>query len=807
MNFTKFKPSGWIVLFFALLLMFFVPGIMAQTSDIITPGRVNDLTRSGKDILIKAENCRILLQAYGPKLIRVRVSRDEFKPDLSYAVILKPSGTFTKLRKSDTEWTIGTDSLYILVDRKTASLSFRDLDGNTLCEDYTPFPVTWQGTSVTSYKKLAPGEKFIGLGEKTGPLDRRGNAYVNWNSDVPSYPSNQDPLYVTIPFYMGIHEHLVYGIFLDNSYRTRFDFAASSDDLYSDFSADNGELNYYFFGSGSVPAILRDYTSLTGRMSLPPYWSMGYQQCRWSYYPESEVLRIAETFREKKLPCDVIYLDIHYMDAYKIFTWNKERFPQPESMIRKLKDSGFHLVTIVDPGIKVEKGYPAYEEGIKNDLFIKYPDHSLYTGSVWPGRCHFPDFTNPMTREWWGTKFAALTDPGVEGFWNDMNEPSAWGQHIPDILQFNLDGKGGTMAGCHNIYALEMSRSTFEGTKKLMNGRRPLILSRAGYAGIQRYSALWTGDNAATEEHLIMGTRLVNDLGLSGVSFVGSDVGGFMGDPTKELFARWMSIGVFTPFYRGHSEYNSRNHEPWAFGEDIEALSRNCLNLRYQLLPYLYSAFYLSAQNGMPVSRSLAIGNTFDEKIYWRIYQNEFMFGDYFLVAPVTSDKQVCKVYLPAGEWYRFSSGEKYKGNTEVTVDAPIENLPVFVHGPAIIPMQSVIQNTAQKPSPVLEIHIYNGPEKTTFTYYEDDGLTYNDEKGEFCKRFISFDPDKKSIIFSKKEGSFPSKFSTLRLIFHDFGDLMGIKVDGEMKTLKLSGKNARFVDVGFEDKEISVDF
>ena len=334
------------------------------------------------------------------------------------------------------------------------------------------------------------------------------------------------PLYQSIPFFMGIHDKVTYGIFLDNSYRTKFNFGASTDDQFSYFSAVNGEMNYYFFGASTVAGIIKDYTWLTGRMKLPPLWSLGYHQSRWGYYPESEFMSIAQKFRDKKIPCDGLWLDIDYMDAYKIFTWHPIRYSQPKKMIDNLHQMGYHVVTIVDPGIKIEKGYFAYDEGVLNDYFIKYPDGKFYTGSVWPGRCHFPDFTKETVRKWWGASFKHLVEPGIDGFWNDMNEPAAWGKNIPDIVQFDFDGNKSTMAEAHNIYGLEMSRATFEGTKQLMNGRRPFVLTRAGFSGIQRYSAVWTGDNTATEKDILMGVRLVNSMGLSGIAFTGADIGG-----------------------------------------------------------------------------------------------------------------------------------------------------------------------------------------------------------------------------------------------------------------------------------------
>lgn len=776
-----------------LFLLISIPiSLHAQFNKIDQPGEIKSLKKTEHGVIIQARDAVMMIQVYTPQIIRIRLSKTAFRDDFSYAVIQNPGANFGEIKENKEDWELLTDSLKLLIKKNSLSLKILNRKDQVLCEDYQNFSYTWQGTEVCCYKKLFADEKFIGLGEKTGNVNHRGEKFENWNSDVPAYSLNEDPLYQTIPFYMGIHDQVTYGIFLDNSFRTRFNFGASTDEQYSLFSAADGEMNYYFFGASGIANIIRDYTWLTGRMPLPPLWSLGYQQCRWSYFPESEVLGLANTFRSKQIPCDVIYLDIDYMDAYKIFTWNHNKFPQPNAMIGKLNDLGFHVVTIVDPGIKIEKAYFAYDEGIKNDYFAKYPNGDIYTGSVWPGRCHFPDFTSEKVRKWWGNSFTRLIEPGVEGFWNDMNEPSAWGQSIPNIVQFDYDGKKASMAEVHNVYGLNMSRATYEGTKALLGGKRPFILTRAGYAGIQRYSAVWTGDNEATDDHMLLSARMVNSLGLSGISFTGPDVGGFMGNPSRELYLRWLSLGVYTPFFRNHSAWGTNHKEPWSFGEEAEKLSREFINQRYRLIPYLYSMIYQSAQTGLPVARSLILDYTFNEKSYWYIYQNEFLFGDNLLVVPVSCNQNAAKVFLPEGGWYRLSSGEFYKGNTEVTVDAPLHDLPVFVKASGIIPMQSVVQNTGQQPIPVLELHVYQGFKSNSFTYYEDDGSSYNYEKGDFYKRVIRFDPAGKKIIFARQEGSFQSKFTDVRLILHGFGGIMAIKANGMNITLKLQSDGTR---------------
>jgi alpha-glucosidase len=765
-------------------------------------GTFNSFKKSLNGITLSASNASAEVSIYSTTVIRVRISNKEFEKDFSYAVIKSPGQVNFTLKEDQGKITLETDSLILNIYKNPVYFQFTDKQKNILNEDDPAFNTSRIGTEVTVYKKLQKGERFIGLGEKTGNLDRRGSAYVNWNNDYFSYPANADPLYQSIPFYIGIHHQHVYGIFVDNTYKSTFNFGASNN-RFSSFSVDDGEMNYYFIGGSDIPGIIKSYTSLTGRMEMPPLWSLGYQQSRYSYYPDKEVLNIAKTFRDKKIPSDVIYLDIHYMDAYKVFTWHPERFPEPKKMIDELKAMGFHLVVIVDPGIKMEKGYPSYEEGLKNNYFVNYPDHTPYTGEVWPGWCHFPDFTNPAVRPWWGQNFKSYVDTGVEGFWNDMNEPASWGNKTPELIEFDYDGNKSTHKRAHNIYGMQMARSTFEGTAKLMNGKRPFILTRAGYSGIQRYSSVWTGDNMATDEHMLAGIRLVNSMGISGIPFVGVDVGGFAGEASPDLYARWMSIGAYTPFFRQHAMYGSKDKEPWTFGEDIEALTRKAIGTRYQLLPYIYSSFYESSQSGIPVARSLSIYHPFDSCVYLNDYQHQFLFGPNLLVAPVSSTQKFAKVYLPKGTWFRFDSDEIVQGGKEMMVDASLERLPVFAKGGAIIPMQSLVQYTQQKSSDTLQIHIYFGDKRSEYVYYEDDGDTYKFKEGSFSITKFSFDPLKKELAWAK-EGSYKPKFNYMNFIFHGFPDLSNISVNNKKVKVTKSGKGLGNFTVAGNEKKIN---
>jgi len=773
-----------------LLSLFVLPFLAsAQNNPVLSPGNITAATINGQNVTFTTEHAQGELVVYSPSIIRVRLDK-KLGRDFSYAVVGKPIDTKVSISQTEQEITITTDSLKAKITKKPYTVTFLTLEGKVISEDEKGLNTSWVGDEVTTYKKMQDGERFIGLGEKTGNLDRKGSGYTNWNFDAYGYSTGQDPIYSTIPFYMGIHHGLNYGIFMDNTYQSDFNFGASND-RFSSFGAQGGEMNYYFIYHKHLADIITSYTSLTGRMHMPPLWSLGYQQNRYTYYPDTEVLRIAQTLREKKIPADGITLDIHYMDHYKLFTWDKQRFPNPVEMNKKLADMGFTTTVIVDPGIKVEKDYPAYEDGRKKNIFIKYPDSTDYSGQVWPGWCNFPDFTNEKGRAWWRNEVKFFANSGVSGIWNDMNEIATWGNKMPSNVLFNYDGAIASHKQAHNVYGLQMARSSYEGARESMN-KRPFILTRAGYAGLQRYTAIWTGDNRPEEDHMLLGVRLLNSLGLSGVPFAGMDIGGFIGTPTNSLFAKWIQIGAFNPYFRNHAAVNTQSSEPWTHGEEVLEISRNYINLRYKLMPYLYSTFFEATQNGLPVMRSLAIDNTFDAKVFDLQFQNQYLFGKAFLVMPFNSTKEFGKVYFPKGTWYDLYTDAVQQGETEKIISLSKDKLPVYIKESSVVPMQSLIQTSMEKPTDTLVLHIYKGTVNNSIVYYEDDGQSYNYEKGDFYKRKISYNAAKRSISFAKAEGTFKSKFNNLKLVFHGFSSADKIN-KGKEETISFLNPISKF--------------
>ena len=522
-------------------------------------------------------------------------------------------------------------------------------------------------------------DHFYGFGEKTGFLDKRGEKMTMWNTDVYA-PHNPeiDALYQSIPYFMTVRNGNAHGIFFDNTGKTVFDMKSSTES-YS-FSAETGQLDYYVFAGPTPKAVLEQYTEITGKMPLPPKWTLGYHQSRYSYKNEQEVRELVNNFKAKGIPLDAIYLDIHYMDGYRVFTFDEARFPNPKGLLEDLKEAGIHVVPIVDPGVKEDPEYSVYQEGINEDYFCKYIEGNIYYGDVWPGNSAFPDFTNDDVREWWGEKHKFYTDLGVEGIWNDMNEPAVFNETKTMDVKVMHDNNGDpkTHRQLHNVYGFLMGEATYEGMKKELDGNRPFLLTRAGYAGVQRYASVWTGDNRSFWEHLQMALPMCMNLGISGVPFSGPDVGGFAHDSNGELLARWTQFGTFTPYFRNHSVLESIHQEPWSFGEEYEQVIKEAIQERYVWLPYLYTLFQEASVTGMPVMRALLLEYPDDKNVF--NLSDQFMIGSDIIVAPIlTPDTNYRVVYLPEGNWINHSTEEVLEGNQHILAYAPIDTIPIFI--------------------------------------------------------------------------------------------------------------------------------
>ena len=691
----------------------------------------------------------IRVTAVAPGIVRVRyVPGGRFAEDRSFAVMQprpEPVPPVVDVGPSASE--LRTPLLTVRIQHQPLRLEFLDAEGRSLDRDDEQFGTAHGGGTVRVWKRLRDDEQVYGLGEKTGRLNKRGWSLggthaVMWNSDTYGYDSSTDPLYVSVPYFLVLREGRAHGIFLDNSHRSSFDIGRDSRQRLS-FGVEGGELNYYFIAGPGPKDVVRRFTQLTGHMPLPPRWALGFHQCRWSYAPESRVREVAANFRNRRLPADAIWLDIDHLDGFKPFAWDPAGFPDPARLVGDLRVQGFRTVPIVDAHPKKERGYAPYDEGLAGDHFVKNPDGSVFEAPVWPSNAKvnpapsvFPDFSRAATRAWWGGLHRGYVDIGVEGIWNDMNEPAAFlppANTVPLDLRHANDGHPTDQREIHNVYGLLHTRATYEGLLALRPDSRPFVLTRASFAGGQRYAAVWAGDNRSEWAALRQSLPTLLGMGLSGMPFVGTDIGGFQGVPSGELFARWMQAALFVPFMRAHTETGTPDQEPWSYGEAVEAINRRTLELRYQFLPHIYSVMEEAARTGLPALRPLMLEFPADEQTWSR--DDQAMFGAELLLAPVLAEGQRERdVYLPAGAWYDVATGAAYEGGKTHRVAVPLEATPLFARAGAFLFRQPTVQHTDEMPGQPLQVQVFPAA-RSQASFYEDDGATRAFERGVFARR------------------------------------------------------------------------
>jgi alpha-glucosidase len=738
------RPAAALAL--ALTLATATPGTAGWTS----LGAMPPPQRAGNALVFADGRNVVSVTAITSEIVRVRFSpTPAFGRDHSWAVVAGDLGNPHAVVTVGTDGsTLATTALRVTIRHDPFRIAFATPAGESLDEDDPARGMAAAGGEVRVWKRLRDDEHVYGLGEKAGPLDKRGpqlqgSSYVMWNTDAYGYGDATDPLYVSVPFFMVVRAGRAHGIFLDNTFRTSFDIGHESTDRLS-FGAAGGELNYYFIAGPQPKQVIERYTALTGRMPLPPLWSLGFHQCRYSYYPERKVRFIAESFRVRRIPADVIWLDIHYLDGFNPFTWDRTRFPDPAKLIGDLRAMGLRTVTIVDPHPKKQPGWPVYDSGRAADLFVTNPDGSDYEAPVWPAQADkdpgpsvFPDFSKPAARDWWGGLLKAYTDLGVAGIWNDMNEPAVFGttfHTMPVTVRHDNEGLPTDHAEIHNVYGLEMTRATHEGLLRLRPDERPFILTRATFAGGQRYAAQWPGDNTANWAHLRASVAMLLGMGISGLPFVGSDIGGYAGAPAAELATRWLQLGVFYPFMRMHSEWGQPDKEPWAFGTRNEAVNRRAIELRYELLPEIYDAMREASVSGVPAMRPLFLDYPTDGET--AALDDELLLGPDLLVAPVLREAATERwVYLPKGtDWYDFWTGARHEAGTWLRLPVTLESIPIFARAGAFVFRQLVVQHTGEMRGQPLIVDVY--PAATAEDHhYEDDGESRAYLAGSFLDR------------------------------------------------------------------------
>jgi len=807
-------PVGWFLILLILSITAF-----ASWENV---GRVTSLFKSKTNgvVLGTSSGARVLVECAGVNVIRVRVAPSgKFERDFSYAISGLDRFATPKMTLSQTASKVTLtkfDGTRVVIEKSPFSLRIIDETGRPVIQNDIANPTAINrvtGEIQTTMLRRSETETYYGFGEKAfAEMSRNGKFIVNWNTDTFSYPVGTDPIYQSIPFFTALYDGRAYGLFFNNTYRTWFEMGAKSPDKYS-FGANGGELDYFVFTGSkdkSPKEVLADYALLTGTTPLPPIWALGNHQSRWSYFPESRVREIAAGFRKHKIPADAIYLDIDYMDGYRVFTWDEKRFPDPRRLIRDLKKDGFQTVLIIDPGIKVDDKYGIYKDGQRAGMFVKNPDGSELNRDVWPQSSAFPDFTDPKAREWFGLQFKNHIDEGIAGFWTDMNEPGVFMNdktEKPDVFHHPAktfpydtphagDGMAGTHRRYHNVYGMQMARSTFEGVKKLAPEKRPFVLTRAGFAGIQRFSAVWTGDNYASWDHLAMSIPMLLNMSVSGVPFVGSDVGGFNDRPSGELYARWLQAAALTPFLRSHSVGWAGNKEPWEYGDEYTPINRKAVELRYQFLPYLYTLFREHEETGAPVMRPLWYEFPEDKKTY--LLSDEYLVGRNLLVAPIVKEgMRSRRVYLPAGaDWINWWTSETLAGGRDHEVAAPLDQFPLFVRVGAVIPTQDVIQHTGEMSSVPVTLNIAAGiaAGKTEVSQlYQDAGDGYSYRQSGRLRTNIEHCPG--SLKFSRN-GSFRGQ---------PIGTVVVIGIATAPKHIQADGRDLKFI-FSLATKSVSVD-
>ncbi|ALJ05637.1 glycosyl hydrolase [Pseudalgibacter alginicilyticus] len=784
------------------------------------PSKIISYHKNLDTLVFTAENGVVLhITIQRDSVLRFRYTTTGiFENDFSYAITKYASRgyNFLEVTEDNNHYIITTSKLICHVSKIDMRTALYDAKDNTLiCEDELGFhweeSYEYGGDIVKMSKTAQAGESYYGLGDKPVDNNLKGKRFENWVTDSYAYGRDTDPIYKTIPFYTALHNKKSYGIFFDNTFRSFFDFCHERRNITS-FWAQGGEMNYYFIYGPDMSEVVANYTDLTGKPhEMPALWALGYHQCKWSYYPESNVKEITAKFRELQIPCDAIYLDIDYMEGFRCFTWSKEYFPDPKRMVKELADDGFKTIVIIDPGIKIDMDYSVFKEGLEKDYFCKRADGPYMKGKVWPGECYFPDFTNPEVRDWWSNLFKELVeDIGVKGVWNDMNEPAVMdvpGKSFPDDVRHDYDGNHCSHRKAHNIYGMQMARATYQGLKKFSYPKRPFVITRAAYSGTQRYTSSWTGDNIATWDHLTIANLQAQRMCMSGFSFIGSDIGGFAEQPNGELYARWIQLGIFHPFCRTHSSGDHGDQEPWAFGTSITDVVRKFIELRYQLLPYLYTAFWRYAEEGIPILKSLVLYDQEDPHTHYR--NDEFIFGEKILACPITGPNQKGRrMYFPRGNWYNLWTDEVVSGGQEAWVEADLDSMPIFIKEGALIPKYPIQQYVGEKTIDELTLDVYYKLGKETSAVYEDATDGYDYIKGRYSLRdFKLHGKDNELIIQQHKSGKYITTYKTFKLNLHGLPfKISKVEIDNVIipfEEIKLNGDNTLVLTKEFTELHI----
>ncbi len=738
-------------------------------------GSMVEFERRAGGIVARGASMVLEVTASAPGAIRVAAAAHESLPERASWAVLPETWAAEIEVSHQADGSFSTGELVVGVDARTMALTVADAAGNVLCRDHAVDPVRFEGAGFRLRKEAPEGELYYGLGDKPGPLEKRGQAYQMWNTDAYGFQEAWDPLYKAIPFLLAVRlGGFAWGLFLDSTHRSAFDLGVSAADAIG-MSAAGGAIRYHVLAGPTPAQVLERFTALVGRVSLPPLWALGYQQCRYSYETAERALDVVRLHREKRIPLDALWLDIGFQDRNRPFTANPAGFPDLGATVTAVGADGVRTVVIADLHVPhaPDEQYAPYESGRTGDHFVRAPDGAPYVGEVWPGDCVFPDFTRAATRAWWGSlhrRFAI--DDGIAGYWNDMNEPAVFktpGHTMPDAVRHRIEEPGfetrtADHAEIHNVYGMQNARATHDGLLALLPDRRPLVMTRASYAGGHRYAVTWTGDNSSTENHMRLSTPQLLSLGLSGFALAGCDIGGFKGSPTAELLTQWIALGAFNPIMRNHTDLGTRDQEAWVHGEAHEALRRASIEARYRLLPYIYTAVEETTRTGMPLMRPMFLA--FDDAMLRR-EEAQFMFGPSLLVAPPPVDGvDDYLLKLPDGtEWFDFSTGARLDAREPVMLQRRLGHVPVFARAGSIVPMQAVVQHTDERPEGALVLHVYPGP-GCCGSVYADDGTTHAYREGAFFRQSFRWEDDR--LVAGPATGGWTPWWSGTEVVVHE---------------------------------------
>jgi len=621
------------------------------------------------------------------------------------------------------------------------SFAFDDEILKSIGEGTSSYPIQPIFTSDDKQFKVVinsgEGTSFYGGGEVSSGLELTGRKIKLWNHDE-GYGPEHINLYQSHPYILGVRsDGTAFGVIADTTFMIDIELTENCITIYSSSDHDRKPVPFsvVIIDDCSPQSVTKTLARLTGYMQFPPKWSLGYQQSRWSYYPQSNAISIAKQFREHKIPCDVIWFDIHYMNGYRIFTFDPLTFPSPALLNQELHQLDFHSVWMIDPGVAKKDGYFVYEQLLEGEMEVRTAEGKPYVGSVWPGSCVFPDFTMEKTRKWWGDLYQDFMAQGIDGVWNDMNEPAIFDSPTETMPIDNIhrpygpDGPVVEHAQYHNVYGMLMAKASKEGIDKANPNKRPFVLTRSNYLGGQKYAAMWTGDNDSTWVHLRLTIPMILNMSLSGQPFTGPDIGGFFNNATPTMFARWMGIGALLPFSRGHTHHDSIPHEPYAFDTKTTDTCRVAINRRYMLMPYYYTLFRRASLTGLPIVQPLFFADPADPRL--RKEDRGFLIGDDIMVIAdvYDQDEQDIKqkrgpVALPKNEkWYNLDlDGEHYDDLPDMKIRAG-----------AIIPTQEVIQST-NHPMTRLILFVALKDNQAYGNWYEDSGDDYSYKNNNYLE-------------------------------------------------------------------------